>query len=301
MQVTRPTVQEPKKKINKEIKTRYGRFSFIQNIEEVEDGEYKVKVGFKVPRTFNDVKLDKVYYKHIEIDNVATVRASYADNSLRLQHPDREEVSERVDNHLKNIRKKLEKRLVSVIGEELVDLPGVKNDFSKVRRLLRVLREENRTDFSTFKSENDNVDRYLDLLVSLNYLEEENGVYTETDHLKELYDDNGNSAYKKVIQDIITNRLEHVKEFSLSNVLPYIRILETYYFVAYQTRDDLEVNISQMQKYYRRQHNKSMSREKMLDKLYNLVEVGVLEREEDFFKSNRQITDRVMEGTPTNA
>lgn len=288
-------VEEPRKEIERQVEANYGRYSYIQDIDDSEEGVYTVKVGFRLPRTFNDKKLGKVYYHHLELEDVVTVTADYnseLSKELRIEMPEPSEVSDRIDDSIESIKRSIEKRLASVVGKKLADIPSVRNDFARVRRLLRLLREKNELYFDEVDAEE--FQKYIDLLVSMSYIEEGDGFYTESGKLKQLYEDEGENAFNAVVEDILTNKMHHLKEFNLTNVLPYIRILETYYFVAMNTKDDIELTISQIRRNHDKLHGKRTSEGKIIDRLYDLDEAGIFERNEEFYKGDEQITNKIV-------
>ena len=293
MQEIKSQVKNPEKELGKAIKSRYGRFSYIEEYQK-NDGKFEVKVGFKIPRTYNDSKDGKIYYKHLSLDNIATVKADYRDESLRIEGPGSEEVSNKVQGRISGLRKKIEQRLVSATAEKLVELPGVAQDFSKVRKLLRELKRNGQTDLEDFIKNETKAHQYIELLESLDYVEVDDNLFSESDKLKNLRHDEEEDTEKKVIEDIITNRLEYVKDFQLNNVLPYIRIVEAYYFAVYQTGDDLDMNISQVERVYRRYHGKRKTEYYLRQKIQDLVEVGILEMENSYYTGNPSIADKVV-------
>lgn len=290
MSTTIPDVNNPEKKIARLVRARYGKYSYIDDIQE-DKGEYDISIGIRLPRKFYDEKEESMYYKHIEMENIATAVANYKNNSIRIDLPDVEVIEERLNGHIEALRSKIKDRLVLAAGDKLLELPGVPNDFSKVRKILRLLRVEGKISETDLKGNNNS--RYLELLDSLDYLDENNGFYVESDHLKELYNDDGEEVCDIVIEDIITNRFEHVKEFGLNNIVPYIHIMETYYFLEYNNSKGINVSIDQFKNQYQEQHGKRITRANLIDKISNLRDAGLLNYEGGYISSEDDVTSQI--------
>lgn len=289
-------IEDPEKELGRQIKSEYGKFSYIQDYRRTDDNQFEVVVGFRIPRTFNDTKSGKIYYKHLDLKNVATVKADLDNKSLRVDGPNTEEVSERIEGKIQGIRKQIEERLVSATAGKLVELPGVQQDFSKVKKLLRRFKESGKTDLKQFRESESHAQRYIDLLQSMNYIEVSEGVYEESDELKDLRQREEENTFKTVIEDIITNRLEHVKQFDLNNVLPYIKILDAYYFAVYQANDDLKVSIPQLRNLYTRQYGNRKSEYYLENKIQDLIDIGLIEEEDRYFRGNSDISNQIVSG-----
>lgn len=288
-------VENPKKAISRAIGEEYGRYAYIDSFRSKGE-EYEISVGFKVPRRFNDLKRGEIYYKHLDFENVAVVYADYRDKSLNIRGPDTEEVSERIGGKIDGLRQNLGQEVVETVADDIIKMPGVLNDFSKVKKLVRIFKRDTTVDLGSFlANEGDSAIKYVELLEDLEYIDRVGDTkWREGKKLRQTLKDHENNAYKEVIKEIICNRPHEMqRELGLQNVVPYIEILELYYFVRYQAGSDVDLSVSQLKDLYQKHYNKRKPEYYIEDKLLDLREQDVVSFDGDFVTPGEGIEEEV--------
>lgn len=291
-------VENPERAIADFIKSHYGRFSYTQDIKE-DGGSYEANVGFKIPRSFNDKHGQEVYFKHLDLENIAKIQANYGHKSLSIQSAEPEEISRRIEEAINSLKTQLEQKLTAATANKLVELPGVLQDFSKIRKLVRQFKKETRTDLSDFiRQEGEEAVKYARLLESLGYVQEmrdDEGVlrspteYKDSNKLKQLFQDEGNDAYKKIIEKIIAEKMSFVRSFDLNNVLPYVRLLNSYYFTCYQANRLVDLNVEQIIRMQKRYYGRIDTSYYVENKFEDLTEYGLVRKRDGYYIGHEEV------------
>lgn len=290
-----------------ELKHRYGRGIYVNEIHEASKGDLVISLGNTIPKDVSDsLEQDRVL-QFINIRNIYTLRGKETGEGVYVVDlPDRDEIYEGFIQRRQQIIDRLDWSMAKAIYEHVFQLTPVENQLNAIIQLVRWVHEESSIPLSRLKSAqgSDNTEEYIQVLSDLGFLDiEDNCVFKgekmQEAHLLEL---NNEDYVKTVIGNIVKDGYNVLQErLELRMLSHYPKFCNAYYYDALQRQDpNLHLDVDAVTQNYNRQYGDDVDSFVVRDKLNELAETKVLKMTDGYVQSNPDVYHQVSQEAPVS-
>jgi hypothetical protein len=262
--------------------------------------------GLSIPKFIYDEDGDATL-KYLSVSNVFSAIAKKSNNSIKLECPIREEISEKYLNKKATMIDKIENILMSSIYDRIVDIPKVQTGLNPIKEVLNTvhnLGELKISDFYTRRKYKKNSDNYIKFLESLGFIAIENGImYPGNEMIKYDLGEYNKEFNNTILQEIIKNGHEFIKQFLRIQILtPYLELSSSYYLPAHYAKKLIQLNHHQIGEYYYDMYPNTKPKPNYILH-YNLTELkyaGILKIKNNNFYGFNNIFNKFNEAIPND-
>ncbi|MHB8568090.1 MAG: hypothetical protein ACYC7D_15915 [Nitrososphaerales archaeon] len=248
----------------------------------------RTSVGLQIQDVIADQSGEGPYLKFIMLDHIADYELT-SSNTAKFSGPGKREFVRRARERYNAIIQDSQKALLPSIYNRLVQVNEVNLSMTPLRKILMYVEEEGsitmdlltRGLYPVSKSQ-----KYLALLLDLEYIAEEGKAYVPGPAMKDLHAANIQPPvlYQRILGDVIQNRPKYLQEvLHWTMMVPYLRWSNAYYLPAYEVGHTLRLDkddlIRNYERFYRRRHDTLTQR----DQIGNIVSVGAIKKENGFY------------------
>lgn len=288
-----------------ELKRRYGRGIYVTNISETMDSDLLISLGNSVPKDVSDSLEEDRVLQFINIRDIYTLRGEdTGEGFYTVDLPDRDEVHEGYLQRRQQIIDRLDWSMAKAIYEHVFELTPVKNQLNAIIQIVRWVHEESEIPLARLESAqgSDNTAEYVDVLSDLGFLTVNEGVVMEGEKMREtqLLDLDGEEYVKTVVGNIVKDGYNVLQDqLDLRMLSHYPKFCNAYYYDALQRQTpELHLDIDAITRNYERQYNEDIDSFVVNDKLNELAETNVIQKEGGYVQSNSEVYYRVAEESP---
>lgn len=300
--------------VERQLKRKYGRGIYVYDYSQSSDGALFIQLGNSAPKDVSDSREHDRVLKFIKYEPIITLQAEPTNNGYVADLPERSEVYEGFQEQKKKLARRLDRSMAKTIYSHLVKFPAVENQLGAIKGILRTVREESPieletihqirgTDSNTREKTND----YLRLLEDTEFIridegDDENKETVRGGRNLDAHDEHdvGTEEFSKIVLgQVIDKAYSTLKdELNITLLAHYPKYANSYYFTALQ-RDDPNVRLDAeaAQENLETLYGDDQHSIKVRQKLDDLVEVGVVQEEEGFYRS----ADDVYQGLEEQA
>lgn len=281
------------------LKHRYGPGIYVQDVEETSRGKLLVRLGNSVPKDLSDSLERDGVLKFISVRNIYTLTAEPTESSFIIELPDRKEIYDGFVERYNGILNSLDTSMAKTIYHDVLEFSEVDNQLTPIRQIIRWThnRAPLEADEIDSNQRSGQTMRYLDILDQLDYINLEDGIVTEGERMDSAnLQDVGNRSYVEVIMSDLVQRGYNTlrDECNLRMLSHYPQFSGAYYFDAIQRqKPGLHLDLEAIQGNIREQYGKDFGELYVEDKLNQLSQVGVIEKEGDYVTSVGEVYDTV--------
>lgn len=290
--------------VERRLKRTYGRGIYIEDYNQSSDGAIFIRLGNSAPKDVSDSREHDRILKFIRYEPVYTLEAEPVENGFLIDLPDRKEVYEGFQNRKEKLARRLDRSMAKTIYEYLVEFPAVENQLGAIKDILRTVREESPIETDTIHAirgtdtkTREKTEDYLRLLSDTDFLRiADDGVIRSGKNL-DAHDEHdvGTQEFSKIVLgQVIDKAYSTLKdELNITLLAHYPKYANSYYFTAVQRQDpDVELDAVAAKENLETVYGEDQHKIKVRQKLDDLVDVGVVEKEGEFYHS----TDDVYQG-----
>jgi len=290
-----------------ELKHRYGRGIYVHDIHETSDGDLVITLGNTVPKDVSDsLEQDRVL-QFINIRNIYTLRGKATGEGFYIiRLPDRDEVYDGFLRRRRQIIDRLDWSMAKAIYEHVFELTPVKNQLNSVIQIVRWVHEESSIPLSRLEDAqgSDNTDEYVNVLSDLGFLSLEDGLVSEGEKMQEtqLLDLEGENYVKTVVGNIVKDGYNVLQDrLDLNMLRHYPKFSNAYYYDALQRQHPgLHLDVDAITSNYRRQYDEEIDPFVVNDKLNELAETEVIQKDGEYVQSNPDVYQQVSQEVPVS-
>lgn len=288
-----------------ELKHRYGRGIYVNNITEASNGDLVISIGNTVPKDVSDsLEQDRVL-QFINIRDIYTLRGeATGEGAYIVELPERDAVLDGYEQRRQQIIDRLDWSMAKAIYEHVFELTPVKNQLNAVIQIVRWVHEQSELPIERLEDAqgSDNTEEYVQVLADLGFLQFEDGQVKPGDKMQQaqLLDLHGDTYVKTVVGNIVKDGYNVLKDrLELGMLKHYPKFSNAYYFDALQREDpELHLDIDAIARNYERQYGESKDRLVINDKLNELAETDVIRKDGEYVQSNPDVYRQVAQEAP---
>lgn len=292
--------------VEQSLKRRYGRGIYVESYKQSEDGTIFIKLGNTVPKDVSDCRDHDRVLKFIDFDGIHTLKAESLDQGYLIELPERQELYEGYRERRRELARRLDETMARTIYHELVSFTPVENQLGAIKEILRTVREHGplpeETIYEIRGTENENqTGKYLRLLNDIEFIsisEEDRAIYPGPNLDAHDEHDIDTQEFSEVVLGQVVNRAYHTltDELNLTLLKHYPRYANAYYFSAVQRgKPDLRLDVETAHSNFSMLYDDSVHKITVNQKLDDLVEVGALRSEGDFYLSEPDVYQGLVE------
>lgn len=288
------------------LKRHLGRGVYVHDVHELPNGNLEVSLGNASPRNLSDCRNHDNVLKFITLRDVYTIEAENTGQGIYLiDVPDRSDVIKGIDEREEEIKEKLDFSMAQAIYKHVYDLPAVRTQLNPILQILRAARNRRGLTVSRIdeSQRSKNTREYVDLLRNFGYIKVEDREILPGERLQsaDLNEYSWDEFGRKFLGDVVRRGYVTIRdELDLSMLGHYQKYSGAYYFDAVQRgKQDLWLDIDTVADNYEKLHGERRDRFYIQDKLGELASVGVIQKDGDFVRSDKDIYEQVAQGTPT--
>jgi len=288
-----------------ELKHRYGRGIYVSDIDETLDGDLLISLGNSVPKDVSDSMDEDRVLQFINIRDIYTLRGEDSGEGFDLVDlPERNAVHEGFLQRRRQIINRLDWSMAKAIYEHVFELTPVKNQLNAIIQIVRWVHEESEIPLLRLESaqNSDNTAEYVDVLSDLGFLEVEEGDVAEGEKMREaqLLDLRGEEYVKTVVGNVVKDGYNVLQDrLELRMLSHYPKFCNAYYYDALQRQDpELHLDVDAITSNYERQYDDETDSFVVNDKLDELAETNVIQKEDGYVQSNSEVYYQVAEEAP---
>ena len=287
-------------KAEAELKHRYGRGVYVNDIYETSDGDLVISLGNSVPKNVSDSIEQDAVMQFINIRDIYILNAESTGNGYYvIDLPDRDEVYEGFVERRNQIISKLDWSMARAIYENVFELSSVKTQLTPIIQIIRWTHNNPGIAVERIKDAqgSDNTEDYIDVLSDLGFLNVENGEVEQGEKMSAVHltEADGEDYIKVVIGNVIRegyNVLTEQCDFGM--LAHYPKYSNAYYYSAFQKDDpELNLDVDTIARNYAEQYRGEPDPLVVNDKLDDLAETGVIEKDREHVSANRSIYSQV--------
>lgn len=288
-----------------ELKHRYGRGIYVNDIKEASNGDLVISIGNTVPKDVSDsLEKDRVL-QFINIRDIYTLRGeATGEGAYVVELPERDEIYDGLHQRRQQIINRLDWSMAKAIYEHVFELTPVKNQLNAIIQIVRWVHEQ--SELSLERLENaqgsDNTEEYVQVLANLRFLQFEDGQVSEGSKMQETqFLELDNEDYvKTVVGNVVKDGYNVLKDQrELGMLKHYPKFSNAYYYDALQREDpELHLDIDAIKRNYERQYGEEKDWLVINDKLNELAETKVIRKDGEYVQSNPDVYRQVAQESP---
>ena len=285
-----------------ELKHRYGRGIYVNDVTETSNGDLVISIGNTVPKDVSDsLEQDRVL-QFINVRDIYTLRGTATgEGAYIVELPDRDAVLNGFNQRQQQIIDRLDWSMAKAIYEHVFELTPVKNQLNAVIQIVRWVHEQSELPFTRLADaqSSDNTEEYVQVLVDLGFLRFENGQILEGQKMLEaqLLELDGDEYVKAVVGNIVKDGYNVLKDrLELGMLKHYPKFSNAYYYDALQREDpELHLDLDAIARNYERQYGERKDRLVINDKLNELADTNVIRKDGEYVQSNPDVYHQVAQ------
>lgn len=288
-----------------ELKHRYGRGIYVNDIHETSDDDLVISLGNTVPKDISDsLEQDRVL-QFINIRDIYTLRGEATGEGVYVVDlPDRDDIHKGFLQRRQQIIDRLDWSMAKAIYEHVFEFTPVENQLNAIIQLVRWVHEESSISLSRLRSAqgSDNTEEYVQVLSDLDYLYVEDEEVTEGEKMQEahLLELDSDDYVKTVIGNIVKDGYNVLQDrLELRMLSHYPKFCNAYYYDALQRQDPgLHLDVDVITQNYERQYHEEIDSFVVNDRLDELAEAQVIQKDGEYVQSNPEVYRQVAQESP---
>jgi hypothetical protein len=288
-----------------ELKHRYGRGIYVNGIHDTSTGDLVIALGNTVPKDISDSLEEDRVLQFINIRDIYTLQAEQtSEDSYLLELPERNDIYNGYQERRKQIIDRLDWTMAKAIYEDVFELTPIKNQLNAIIQIVRWVHEESSVSIARLNSAqgSDNTEDYVQVLSDLGFLKVDGGEVTAGEKMQEthLLDLNKEEYVKTVIGNIVKDGYNVLREkLELRMLRHYPKFCNAYYYDALHRQDPgLHLDVDAITRNYQRQYGEDIDPFVVNDKLNELAETKVIQKDGEYVQSNPDVYRRVAREAP---
>lgn len=290
-----------------ELKHRYGRGIYVNNIHETSTGDLVIALGNTVPKDISDSLEEDRVLQFINIRDIYTLKAEQtSEDNYLIELPERDDIFNGYQERRQQIIDRLDWSMAKAIYEDVFELTPVKNQLNAIIQIVRWVHEESSISVARLDSAqgSDNTEDYVRVLSDLGFLKVEDGQVTAGEKMQEthLLNLDGEEYVKTVIGNIVKDGYNVLREkLELRMLRHYPKFCNAYYYDALHRQDpELHLDVDAITRNYQRQYGEDIDPFVVNDKLNELAETKAIQKDGDYVQSNPDVYRQVAQEAPLN-
>lgn len=288
-----------------ELKRRYGRGIYVNDIREASTGELVISLGNTIPKNVSDSREQDRVLQFINIRDIYTLRGEPTGGGYYIvELPDRDEVYNGFVERRAQIIDRLDYSMAKAIYENVFELTPVKNQLNAIIQIIRWVRERSPLSIERIEDAqgSENTAEYLRILSDLGFLRiEDNEVYPgEKMDAADLIGLDGDDYVKTVVGDIVQAGYNVLQDqLNLRMLSHYPKYSNAYYYSALQRNDpDLWLDIEAISQNYEQQYGDDADWLVVNDKLNELADTNVIQKDGEYVQAKQDVYNQVAQEAP---
>lgn len=290
-----------------ELKHRYGRGIYVNDIHEASNDDLVISLGNTVPKDVSDSMEQDRVLQFINIRDIYTLRGKATGEGVYVvELPDRDEVYDGFSQRRQQIIDRLDWSMAKVIYEHVFELTPVENQLNAIIQLVRWVHEESSISLDRLKQAqgSDNTEEYVQVLSDLGFLRMNDGDVAEGEKMQETHllelsrDDYVKTVIGNVVKDgynVLQDRLE------LRMLSHYPKFCNAYYYDALQRQEpDLHLDKEAIARNYSRHYGEDIDPMVVNDKMNELAETKVIRKDGKYVQSNPEVYRQIVQEAPVS-
>ena len=286
-------------KAEADLKHRYGRGVYVNEIHETSDGDLVISLGNSVPKNVSDSIQQDAVMQFVNIPDIYNMKAETTDKGYYIiELPERDDVYDGFVERRDQIINKLDWSMAKAIYENVFELDSVKTQLTPIIQIVRWTHNNPGLTVDRIKNaqNSDNTDSYLKVLSDLNFLEIEDGEVFQGKLMNETVLVSKDQDYVKVV---VGNIIKHgynvlTEQYDLGMLAHYPKYSDSYYYSAFQKDDpELHLSVDTIAAKYYDQYGEKKDPLVVNDKLNDLAKTGVIKKDGQHVTANRNVYSQV--------
>lgn len=287
--------------VERRLKRKYGRGVYVESFSQSSDDALFIRLGNSAPKDVSDSREHDRVLKFIEYEPIYTLEAEPVGNGFLIDLPERHEVYSGFEERKQELARRLDRSMAKTIYEQLVEFPSVMNQLAPIREILRTVREESPIEVETIhvirgtdSETREKTNEYLRLLSDISFIRiDEDEVIKQGTNLDspDEVDVGTNEFSKLVLGHVIDEAYSTLKdEMNITLLAHYPKYANSYYFTAVQRNEaDVRLDAEAARNNLHSVYGEDQHPIKIRQKLDDLVDVGVVRKEGEFYYSNTDV------------
>jgi hypothetical protein len=301
------STNEIETRVEKKLKRRYGRGIFVDKYDDTTE-TVTIILGNVVPKDVSDCRDRDRVLKYISYKPIYKLTAEPTTGGYEIELPERDEIYEGFIHRRQAVARRLDASMARTIYEELIEFTPVENQLGAVKKILRVVRKHQPVEVDDIfemrgSDSEEQTEKYLSVLRDTGFLTfQDNKIYTGPElDAHDIHDIRSKEFSKLVLGQVIQKAYHTLKdELNLTLLAHYPKFAGSYYFSAIKREEpglrlDLEAITRNLRTVYGDERTHKYDAEIKLD---DLADVGVLERENGFYKANKDVYSELVTQRP---
>ncbi len=287
-------------KMERKIKRKFSPGLNIQDCNEFED-----RVVFNLSMTYDNIieENDKVSLKHITLRDIANFSAEKLEDGGKLK-PKYPDVGRVIDSFLKKRKsyiRTMEKILAIEGSNKFIRIPRIKNHLHPYLEIFNNLEMEEKLELNNWKNwrrNEEKAEEYLKLLEDHRYIRREGNKILKGEKLKiaddKRFENEEMPKTEQVLEDFFKTAYSNLRsaEKGATNIAPYFEVANASYFTSVLNEEPTKQTSEEIKSIYNRLSGKDKLISQIRDYLMELVNYGILNREDNHFSPNRDLLER---------
>lgn len=299
-------LNEIEEAVEAQLRYRYTRRLFVQNIEEVDQGAI-ITIGLVYPQDVSDCRDRDNVIKMVNVGNIEQLQARQLDGGYyRINLPDQKDIYDSYKSKHEELMTELDWTMAGVIYERIYDLSPVRNQLNSVIEIVDFVRNDSPFTVETLDGwlTTDNTRAYLEVFEDLDFVNIDEDEMVRPGKKIESADVQGlgqDEYEKKVVGKVINDGYASLKEkLGLRMLSHFPKYANAYYVSALRRRNqDLWLSLDDVVRNLQTEYYDDTPKPKVRRKLRDLDEAGVLRFEDYEVRSHDEVYEAASGRIPS--
>jgi hypothetical protein len=275
------------------IRGYISRGAFVIDRQDTEDGSL-FSIGISYPEIIVDRDSSPII-TYVPIRGVANATIRKEGATFHLTIPERVGIFKTFNRKKRDLVRRAENLIIQSGADKLVDIPLVQNGLNPIKEILFALNEMDRIpvrEVLARKKNKTQMKRYIDMLKSLRYVDEEDGVLHPGSELEKINIVSADDFHRAVMTDVIRKGFPFIREeLNIYILNPYLELTNSYYLPSLLAREKVQMEADDIFHYYIKMYGTSRRKPiyQVAANLVEMVDVGLLKKDGGLFEGDDEL------------
>jgi hypothetical protein len=276
--------------VPKIVRGMISRGAFVADKQDTEDGSL-FSIGISYPEIIVDRDSSPII-TYVPIRGVGNATIRQEGGRFHLTIPERAGIFKTFNRKKRDLVRRAENLIIQSGADKLVDIPMVQTGLNPIKEILFALNEMDKIPVKEVLSRKKNkvqMKRYIDMLKSLRYVDEKDGILHPGSELEKFNIVGADKFHRLVMTDVIQKGFPFIREeLNIYILNPYLELTNSYYLPSLLAREKVQMEADDIFHYYINMYGTSRRKPKyqVAANLVEMVGVGLLRKEGGLFEAD---------------
>lgn len=269
------------------------RGAFVAGKQDTEDGSL-ISIGISYPEIIVDRDSSPII-TYVPIRGVGNISIRKEGGKYHLTIPERAGIFKTFNRKKRDLVRRAENLIIQSGADKLIGIPMVQNGLNPIKEILFALNEMDRIpvkDVLARKKNKVQMKRYIEMLKSLRYVDEMDGILHPGSELEKFNIVGAEEFHRLIMTDVVQKGFPFIREeLNIYILNPYLELANSYYLPSLLAREKVQMEADDIFHYYIKMYGTSRRKPKyqVYANLVEMVSVGLLQKESGLFVGDEDL------------